>query len=262
MPKGYCILRANILHTAQLYMPYATRQCAPAKPFNPADAGTPEEEWLALLRAAPEWAPSPGRLIVVAPHPDDEVLATGGLIHSWACAGGEVCIVSVTDGEAADVTRKGLDLIRRKELQAALRRLSARYIDIRRAGLPDGKVIAHANKLRALLTELALPGTTLLAPYEHDGHPDHEAAGRICGEVARAAGIALARYPVWTWHHTDPASVTSLRWVRFSLTAAAQRAKGHALRCFASQLRPPSGMPVVPAHVLTYFERPYEAFVL
>jgi LmbE family N-acetylglucosaminyl deacetylase len=232
------------------------------KSFNPADPGTPEKEWLQLLRGAQEWSPCEGPLIVVAPHPDDEVLGAGGLIRTWAAAGQPVTIVSVTDGEAADSTRQGLALVRRKELQNALRTLTAVHVDIQRTAIPDGQVGAHANRLRNAIQEKAIPGATIVAPYEHDGHPDHDVVGRVCGEVARAARVALASYPVWTWHHAHPLSVRSLRWVRFSLTDAARRAKARALQCFDSQLRPASGAPVVPAHVLGHFQRPYEAFVL
>jgi hypothetical protein len=34
------------------------------------------------------------------------------------------------------------------------------------------------------------------------------------------------------------------------------------VQCFHSQLHPPDARPVVPAHVLAHFERPYEAFLL
>jgi LmbE family N-acetylglucosaminyl deacetylase len=224
--------------------------------------GTPEESWLQLLHSTRTWAPQPGPLLVVAPHPDDEILGAGGLIQAWSSAGLPVTIFSVTDGEAADPGRRGLDLIRRRELRNALRILTSVHVNIERSAIPDGKVVEHANRLRNLIAEHVTADTTIIAPYEHDGHPDHEIVGQICTEVARAARVALARYPVWTWHHTDPDAVKSLQWVRFPLTAAAQRAKAHALQCFASQLRPASGVPIVPPHVLTYFHRTYEAFVL
>jgi LmbE family N-acetylglucosaminyl deacetylase len=232
------------------------------RPFDPANAVTPEKEWLALLQGAQEWAPRRGPLLVVAPHPDDEVLGAGGLIQSWGAAGQPVSILSVTDGEAADSGWQGLDRIRRKELQDALRTLTPIHVAVQRTAIPDGKVADHANKLRGILTERATSDATIVAPYEQDGHPDHEVVGRVCHEVARAAGVPLVSYPVWAWHHTQPGSVRSLRWVRFSLTAAARRAKARALQCFKSQLRSTSGAPTMPPHLLAYFQRPYEAFVL
>jgi LmbE family N-acetylglucosaminyl deacetylase len=230
--------------------------------FEPADPGTSEDAWQRLLCAAPEWAPRQAPLIVVAPHPDDEVLGAGGLIHAWASAGRPVTILSVTDGEASDPERRGLDRIRRKELQDALRVLTPVHVNVRRAAIPDGKVVEHANRLRDALEALVTPDATIIAPYEHDRHPDHEMAGWICAQVARIARVPLARYPVWTWHHTDPVTLKSVRWGRFSLSAAARRAKSSALRCFVSQLRPPSGPPILPGRVLAHFQRPYEAFVV
>jgi LmbE family N-acetylglucosaminyl deacetylase len=234
----------------------------PSSSFSPQDAGTPEPEWRSLLRQSSEWQPRAGPLVVVAPHPDDEILGAGGLVRSCAMAGQKVTIISVTDGEAADCSRPGLDRIRRSELRNALRTLSLSHVTVHRLGIPDGRVQDHRNRLRGVLRECAKDRGTIIAPYEHDGHPDHEAAGRECLEVAQSDGVPIARYPVWAWHHTKPAALRAVRWGLFHLEAGAQRAKKRALQCFESQLRPPGGLPIVPPQVLAHFERPYEAFVL
>jgi len=232
------------------------------RPFEPMDAGTPEEHWLQLLSGWPTWTPAAGPLLVVSPHPDDEVLAAGGLIHSWAAAGYPVTIVSVTDGEAAFPAWQGLDLVRREELKGALRKLCLTHVSVMRLGLPDGKVAEHANRLRNALLTLLTPRLTVLAPYEHDGHPDHESTGRVCCDLAHSHGVTVARYPVWTWHHTDPSGLHGRRGGRFMLSFEARRAKARAVQCFVSQLQPPRAKPIVPPHVLSYFERPYETFLL
>jgi LmbE family N-acetylglucosaminyl deacetylase len=240
----------------------ATRASAQAGPFNPVDAGTPEEKWLKMLADRPSWTPKDGPLVVVSPHPDDEVLGAGGLIHSWAGSGRPVTILSVTDGEAAFPNWKGLDLVRRDELKGALRKLCLKHVSVVRIGLPDGQVGRYANRLRDLIVSLVDPFTTLIAPFERDGHPDHDAIGGVCRGLARSHGIDIARYPVWAWHHADPASLEAERWGRFPLSLEARRAKARAVQCFASQLKPPRRAPVVPRHVLSYFERPYEAFLI
>jgi LmbE family N-acetylglucosaminyl deacetylase len=230
--------------------------------FDPARKGIPEREWRALLSHSEEWTPQPGPLVVVAPHPDDEVLGAGGLVHSWAMAGHRVSVISVTDGEAADASRENLNLVRRSELRTALRTLSPQHVNVERLNIPDGKVSEHKNRLRDAVRERAPDRGTMIAPYERDGHPDHDAVGEVCLDIAHSHGIALARYPVWAWHHTDPSALAALRWGIFRLGVTARRAKTRAMQCFDSQLRPPRGLPIVPPHVLEYFERPYEAFVL
>jgi len=243
-------------------MQHAAKATIKAGAFNPSDAGTAEEKWLTHLHAKPAWVPEKGPLIVVSPHPDDEVLAAGGLIHSWAASGHPVAIVSVTDGEAAFPRWPGLDLVRRDELKGALRKLCLTHVTVVRVGLPDGEVARHENRLRNALLALVEPGVTVIAPYEHDGHCDHEAIGGVCVGLARTHGIALASYPVWTWHHAAPASFRDARWGKFMLSFEARRAKARAVQCFESQLKPPNRPPVVPHHVLPYFQRPYEAFLL
>ncbi len=230
--------------------------------FDTALAGTPERVWAEHLSRERTWSPPDGPLIVVSPHPDDEVLAAGGLIHSWLGLGRAVTIVSVTDGEAAYACGGDLAAVRRAELHAALRKLSAAPLSVVRLGLPDGQVTQHRAQLRTGIEALLLPLAVLVAPYQHDGHPDHEATGDVCAALAQAHGTTLVRYPVWAWHRLTPADLPQTRWGKFVLDSAAQRAKAHAVQCFTSQLAPVDHPPVVPAHVLTYFQRPYEAFIL
>jgi LmbE family N-acetylglucosaminyl deacetylase len=230
--------------------------------FDPSDAGTPETSWLALLAGRRLWSPNEGPLLVVSPHPDDEVLGAGGLIHSWATSGRRVTVVSVTDGEAAFPKWRGLDLVRREELKGALRKLSLTHVSVMRIGLPDGRVSRFANRVRNALLALLEPGVTVVAPYDHDGHCDHDCIGEVCRNLGKSHGVPVAHYPVWAWHHADPVALASADWVRFPLSLEARRAKSRALRCFASQLNPHGQDPVVPPHVLAHFERPFEAFLL
>ena len=70
--------------------------------------GTPDEEWQAwpgLAELPPvsarQLVPGSARAVVVAPHPDDEILACGGLLQLLAQQGSEVLLVAVTDGDAS-----------------------------------------------------------------------------------------------------------------------------------------------------------------
>ena len=230
--------------------------------FDPSENGTPETRWSDFLSSREEWAPKRGGLVVVSPHPDDELLGAGGLIRDTAMAGEAVTIVSVTDGEAAYPQGGVLGSVRRLELTTALRKLCLFHINIVRVGIPDGRVSRHINRLRNAVLAVLRPSATLIAPFEQDGHPDHEATGRVCCELARSQKLALARYPIWAWHQQEPKTLSRLRWGKFSMPSDTQRAKARALQCFDSQLRP-RGLPaILPPQVLEYFHRPYEAFVL
>jgi LmbE family N-acetylglucosaminyl deacetylase len=229
--------------------------------FDTTIPGTPEAFWAVLQPAV--WSPRGGPLVVVAPHPDDETLGAGGLIHTWAIRYKlPVVIASVTDGEAACPEIPNLAAIRRSELEAALSDLASTGIDLVHLQLPDGSVSHHEQELAAALSDITPDRATIIASFEDDGHPDHDAVGRIARDVAGSRGAMFAQYPIWAWHRTTPATFTSRALGSFALSPAAQRAKENAIRRFRSQVSDRPGGAIVPAHVLEYFARPYEVFVL
>jgi LmbE family N-acetylglucosaminyl deacetylase len=230
--------------------------------FSPSSPGTPESIWDSLLSECESWTPPQGPLWVVSPHPDDEILGAGGLISSWASAGRSVTVVSVTDGEAVYPHWSALGGVRRQELNAALRRLATRHVTLIRLGIPDGEVRGHQARLYKFLWSVIDSNCTLIAPFERDGHPDHDAVGEVCVRLARLRSVRLARYMVWRWHHGDPRPLFAARWGKFQLSSEMQRAKAQAWQSFASQLHPAQGGAIIPDQVRRYFERSYEAFLL
>ena len=218
--------------------------------------------WERLLSNCPSWTPPEGALLVVAPHPDDEVLGAGGLMRAWVARGAKVSVLSVSDGEAASPERSALGSVRREELTEALRKLCPMHVAVIRLGLPDGRITQHLNRLRNSLSSLASGPVTLIAPYERDGHPDHAAVGSLCIEFARSQQIPLARYPIRTRQRAAPDNLGEARWVKFALSDDSRRAKTRALRCFKSQIDPRFGDAAVTAANLRDLERSYEAFLL
>src|SRR5205823_1168784 len=103
----------------------------------------------------PLWHPGPrGRLVVVSPHPDDETLGAGGIIHDLCAGGWTVTVVAVTDGEAAygrdDASAvERLAAIRRQEQSRAIAHLGK--VDVLRVGVPDGEVANAAARLHSFL---------------------------------------------------------------------------------------------------------------
>ena len=79
----------------------------PTVPRDLTGAGTAEARWRSsrLLAELPRVEPGalrpPGRVVVVVPHPDDEVLGVGGTLAAWAATGVDTVVVAVTDGEAS-----------------------------------------------------------------------------------------------------------------------------------------------------------------
>jgi LmbE family N-acetylglucosaminyl deacetylase len=119
--------------------------------------------------------------------------------------------------------------------------------------LPDGAVAGESAKLGACLRRLLAPDVFCIAPWEHDGHPDHEAVGGVCLEFARSQQLPIARYAIWAWQRAAAEHLREARWGKFLLGDDALRAKTRALSCFRTQLEG------CDAGLLL---KPYEAFLL
>ncbi|MGI8535863.1 MAG: PIG-L deacetylase family protein [Mycobacteriales bacterium] len=231
--------------------------------------GTPEREWQPFLDSLelPPLAldPAPARAVVVAPHPDDEVLGVGGLLTLLHAVGTRLDVLCVTDGEAShpggSVSPEALAPRRVAETDAALAVLGVRA-GVRRLQLPDGgrealeQPVADALRLE--------PGTWLLGPWAGDGHPDHEAVGRGCARAVERDGARLLAYPVWAWHWACPGDprVPWKRALQVGLPPDLRLAKARAVAEFVTQVQPlgpaPADATILLPHMLEHFARPYE----
>jgi LmbE family N-acetylglucosaminyl deacetylase len=220
--------------------------------------GTREKAWRSWpgLRLLPSMVPLAWpSVVVVAAHPDDEVLGAGGTMAILARAGARLRLIAVTDGEGS---HPGSDpaviaSVRTAETAAALDLLGVREAEVIRLRLPDTAVAAHEDELRGLLRELCAGFELCLAPWEGDAHADHEATGR----AARRAGRTVLSYPIWMWHWARPADprVPWARACRVPLPADVVARKRAAIRAFASQLtgRGPGLGPVLPPGIVAHF---------
>jgi LmbE family N-acetylglucosaminyl deacetylase len=228
-------------------------------------AGTPEADWqncppLRQLRPWVRPTPATGRCLIVAPHPDDETLGVGGTSSLLFSAGINLVLVAVTDGEHSHPGRRA-ELRRRRPLEAAAAaaRLGIAPVRTVRLGHPDGSIAEP--ELRTQLARFVQPGDLVLAPWERDGHPDHDRVGRAARAVADHRQAQLLCYLVWAWHWADPDG-RDLPWhkaVRVDLGPGLTRRKRQAVRCFTTQLTGPD--PVLPAAVIERLTRPYEVLV-
>jgi LmbE family N-acetylglucosaminyl deacetylase len=223
---------------------------------------TRESDWLGALRFAPRWQPEMERTVVVAPHPDDEVLVAGGLIAERRRKNLPVMVVAVTDGEAAYPGTSGLGSVRQAEQEEALARLGMAGRDIVRLRLPDGQVSSHEESLVRDLQAVLTPDTVLIAPWRFDPHPDHEACGRAAVQAAQVFGHPLVSYVFWTWHRHRPDALLAFHPQRFELDPELCAAKASALAEYRSQLAWETGEPILPDFLLAPARRTFETFII
>jgi LmbE family N-acetylglucosaminyl deacetylase len=225
------------------------------------DHGTPEAVWRTCvpLATCPLLDDVAIRsAVILAPHPDDEVLALGGTMQVLALGGCELSIVAITDGEASHPGRAGLADLRAREREAALARLDLGDVRVTRLHCPDGGV-ARARDLVARLEPLIAQASHCFATWELDGHPDHEATGRAARAACARTGTRLLSYPVWAWHGARPRDLPWPRARRIELDLDTREAKWEALEVYRSQLLPlDDAEAIVPPPVLAHFQRPFE----
>lgn len=187
------------------------------------------------------------RLVVVAPHPDDEVLACGALMAMHAARGGEVVVVAVTDGESshAGVCKPSpleLAIRRRRERLHGLVQLGIAQPRVHTLGLKDGQVQSQSMLLRGWLMFFLRPDDLVVSTWERDGHPDHDATGSITRQTCARHGCHFLAAPVWMWHWAvkDDSRVPWERLQRFDPEPEPWFRKQQALAAHVTQLTPRS----------------------
>src|SRR3989344_4523812 len=102
--------------------------------------------------------PEGHRAVIIAPHPDDEVLGCGGLLQGLAALGRAIQLISVTDGSASHPGSRRwsverLSVVRPQESAQALHRLGLPLHRLKwlRAGFTDSQVAAREAPLAAFL---------------------------------------------------------------------------------------------------------------
>lgn len=118
-----------------------------------------------------------GRCLVLAPHPDDELIGCGGIIMAHREAGHDVDIVVMTDGGLGNPGGSGgpdYTATRKEEARLAVTHLGGatlHFLDHPDGRLKDAHAVVH--QLVALMTRLAPASVFMPSPYEV--HPDHRA---------------------------------------------------------------------------------------
>jgi len=189
------------------------------------------------------------RLLVFAPHPDDESLACGGLIQRAQAVGAEVRVVIATDGDANpwpqrliekrwrlgpdDTQRWGA--LRGDEARAALRALGVdenhtRFLHWADQGLTTRLMEqgeASVEQLRQLVREHR--PTLVAMPSILDSHPDHSALALMLKAALRAEGSDARFLSYWLHGRSEVADsiVSQLTLMPHELATKREAALAH-----------------------------------
>jgi len=199
----------------------------------------------------PEHLPLSGRVLLLAAHPDDEVIGAGAQLPKWK---DRVFILHATDGaprnprfaaEAGFESREAYAAERRRELLNAF--FLTGISSFRQLAIPDQHSMLRLPELTSAIAETIdqlEPDCVLTHPYE-GGHPDHDS----CAFAARAALLLSRPQPVlgeFTSYHAGQEGIETgeflpapsrsrLSEITFTLTGEECALKRRMFDCYASQ---------------------------
>lgn len=157
------------------------------------------------------WEPGAEKVLVLAPHMDDETIGCGGTLVLHARRGAQITVMFLTDGrsgsseintlygEERERREKELIEIRTTEARTALQRLGVnRMICLDAEDGALSQCAWAAEKLRDVLRKLQ-PDIVYL-PFYLEEHADHRAASQVLLDAAAGTSLEFQcmGYEVWT----------------------------------------------------------------
>jgi LmbE family N-acetylglucosaminyl deacetylase len=219
------------------------------------------------------------RVVIIAPHPDDETLGCGGAIALLCQQGYDVSVLVMSDGTLSHPNSRkypapALRSLREQETLKALAILGISQEAVTFLQLKDGSLpfptsldFQTAKALCQNYLKKAVPDTIFL-PWRADPHSDHRAAWQLIQIALRDLGMEskCIEYPIWDWDVYQQKQISSfhkiLGW-RVDITTVLEQ-KCQAIAAYQSQLGQiidddPSGFCLAP-ELLVNFKRPWEVY--
>lgn len=211
------------------------------------------------------------RVVILSPHPDDEILGCAGLIQQLYRLNREILVVGVTKGTAShphssqyssDELARLRPLESRQALDVLVGKNQIQYLSL---GLVDGKITQQQALLEQHLSTIIQENDILISTYEKDGHPDHESLGQFVTEFSQSKGLTHLQAMIWAWHWAKPNDI-QIEWtsiLRLELNEAQIEKKAKAIQCFKTQIEDDNTMhqsAIIPPHVIDRILMPWEFY--
>ena len=196
---------------------------------------------------------SSDRLLIIAPHPDDESLATGGLIQRIRQAGAAARILMVTNGDnnpwpqrwvekrwqIGHSERQRWGALRRQEARLALKKLGfegeTRFLHFPDQGLTAKLLQANEETLGRFCCEIEeWNPTQIVPPSSYDLHPDHNALYVLLQIALERTGRSALPQFHFLVHCKQPECIPCR--VALPLIEHERHIKRQAIHCHATQM--------------------------
>ena len=154
-------------------------------------------------------------LLVLSPHPDDEIIGCGGTLTKLIARGARVTVAQLTDGSATVGLRGQPDGVRSnvrlEEAQSVATRLGVAELVLLKQ--PDSNLVCDDSTVNSVVQLLdRVRPASIFTPFVNDPHPDHLAASRILQRALPESSLDLDStkvlgYEVWSFVPPNTLSV-------------------------------------------------------
>lgn len=183
-----------------------------------------------------------GNTLVIAPHPDDEVLGCGGTIKKLTNLGINVVILIITKGKKDLYSEERIANVRMESLQAhkILGISETRFLDFPAPDLDLISVAELATAIAKVINEFKID--TVYLPHHGDIHQDHKAvftAGLIAARPLQENQVRnlFAYETLSETEWAEPSSNAAFIPTKFVNIEDTFVFKLEAMKCYKSQLR-------------------------
>lgn len=191
-----------------------------------------------------------GRVLIVAPHMDDEVLACGGLMALLSDKS-RIYVAYATDGTmspapvlpGSDAASPDLGELRMQESVQAMAVLGVPEANLSFIGLPEARLPSHAEELARRIQALLerIQPDHVLVPFRLDRHPDHLAVNQVVTNALQEGRLRGELTEYFVYHRWRLLPKRDIRrylrhpqLIRVDLSSVAAM-KRRALDCFRTQ---------------------------
>lgn len=153
------------------------------------------------------------KIVIFAPHPDDELIGAGGSLLKWKDEGNEVHIIYLSDGRAAytyeranenlietektKISENELAQIRMREVDKITEFLDIPSQNVHKFKFPDQKVGENKEAAVNLSKSIIRDADRLVIPSNHNPHVDHQATFEIAVQTAQELDLQEIEFYVY-----------------------------------------------------------------
>ncbi len=154
-------------------------------------------------------------IVIISPHPDDEVLGCGGMITYLRQNRRKVSVIFLTHGEhlTKSIDEETLANERRNLTDRAMLAIGEPVDDISFLNFGDGKINAENPEVSRLIKILdRIEPSAIFIPHHFEGWNDHVQANLIIHSYIKGKQIKIYEYCVWFWYTMPFDKIFSIRW--------------------------------------------------